>query len=486
MKGWFSAILLLSGFAFGGVLWAQSRNDRRDSGEYAGSWRDHPSAQYAPPRQRYASPQPSAHQIPWSEADRDGPFSGPRVGFVPLSNQDRLFGPPPVRRDSNSPVRYPDTDQPIQRRDPPSNFNADRRRPPQQPRELEPIKGSRVMARVALEVILEGDVFGSVDATMAPYVKKLEEARGSGSMPEAQYRQQKKQLADVREQRARQVLNQMIETKLIFADVRRKLPPERMEKLLADVGKRFEKEGIKELMKRLGVRSRIELDAALRSNGTSLEASKRVYVESLITGMWMQREVNVEKIVSSAELISYYEQNGSEFDNIGRARWQQLSIRFENTPSRDEAHRMLARLGNRVLRNEAFEAVAKDGSQGFTADEGGNYGWTTQGSLSSKTLDEAIFTLKVGQMSRIIEDVKGLHIVRVMERVDSNRTSFSEVQDKIRETILQQRRQEALAAFKTRIRQDAIVWTVYDEQDRQQQERIGRRLDARPTDRFGR
>ena len=147
---------------------------------------------------------------------------------------------------------------------------------------------------------------------------------------------------------------------------------------------------------------------------------------------------------------------------------------------------MLARLGNRVLRNEAFEAVAKDGSQGFTADEGGNYGWTTQGSLSSKTLDEAIFTLKVGQMSRIIEDGKGLHIIRVMERVDSNRTSFSEVQDKIRETILQQRRQEALAAFKTRIRQDAIVWTVYDEQDRQQQERIGRRLDARPTDRFGR
>ena len=73
----------------------------------------------------------------------------------------------------------------------------------------------------------------------------------------------------------------------------------------------------------------------------------------------------------------------------------------------------------------------------------------------------------------------------VRNELEHHRTPFSEAQKEIRETILQERRQAALAAFRKRIRQGATIWTAFDEQDRQQPQ-IGERPIPRPTDRFSR
>ena len=63
-----------------------------------------------------------------------------------------------------------------------------------------------------------------------------------------------------------------------------------------------------------------------------------------------------------------------------------------------------------------FPEIARSGSDGVTASDGGARDWTTQGSLVSKKLDEALFGLPVGELSPILEDEYGLHIVRVTER----------------------------------------------------------------------
>ena len=50
-------------------------------------------------------------------------------------------------------------------------------------------------------------------------------------------------------------------------------------------------------------------------------------------------------------------------------------------------------------------------------------------------LDEAIFTLPLNRLSEIIEDDRGVHIVRVLERTEGGHQSFESVQDSIREKI---------------------------------------------------
>ncbi len=49
-----------------------------------------------------------------------------------------------------------------------------------------------------------------------------------------------------------------------------------------------------------------------------------------------------------------------------------------------------------------------------------------------KSLTEQIFSLPLNELSDIIEDSSGYHIIRVLERQDAGLTPLSEVQDDIR------------------------------------------------------
>jgi parvulin-like peptidyl-prolyl isomerase len=106
--------------------------------------------------------------------------------------------------------------------------------------------------------------------------------------------------------------------------------------------------------------------------------------------------------------------------------------------------------------------VAKARSHGPTRFQGGLYESTTQGSLVSKLIDEAIFGLPVGSMSQILEDQQGFHIVRVIERVDAGCKPFIEAQTEIRQKLrdedIERQKKEFVAKMKAR----TPVWTIFD------------------------
>ena len=115
-------------------------------------------------------------------------------------------------------------------------------------------------------------------------------------------------------------------------------------------------------------------------------------------------------------------------------------VRKSRHPSRDEAIDLLGRLGNQVLDGAKLAAVARAGSEGSTAREGGLHDWTNKGNLVSESLDNAIFSLPVGQLSRIIETDLGYHVVRVVQRQDQSLTPFLEAQVDIRNKLVRQRK----------------------------------------------
>jgi len=138
-------------------------------------------------------------------------------------------------------------------------------------------------------------------------------------------------------------------------------------------------------------------------------------------------------------------------------------VRFGARRTREEAWGILASLGNRVLSGEEFAAIAKQASEGPTASQGGRYDWTTKGSLRSKVIDEAIFSLPVGKLSTILEDGGGLHIIRVTERTEAGRTSFLDAQVEIREKLRMERHEKAVEDYLAKLRDRTPVWTIFDD-----------------------
>jgi parvulin-like peptidyl-prolyl isomerase len=167
--------------------------------------------------------------------------------------------------------------------------------------------------------------------------------------------------------------------------------------------------------------------------------------------------------ITHDQLLKYYHEHTKEYDILARARWEQLTALFEKFPDRAAADRAIVEMGNQVLRGAEFAAVAKKHSQDANASEGGYHDWTNQGSLVSEVLDQAIFSLPVNRLSLKLEDERGFHIVRVIERQEARRIEFVEAQDEIRTKLQDDERKKQIHDYIERLRKVTYTWTVFDQ-----------------------
>ena len=63
-----------------------------------------------------------------------------------------------------------------------------------------------------------------------------------------------------------------------------------------------------------------------------------------------------------------------------------------------------------------------------------------------KAIDDALFTLQIGQMSPIIDSGPSFHIIRVLERKEAGRKAFTDVQADIRDRLKEKRYQKEASA----------------------------------------
>ncbi len=296
------------------------------------------------------------------------------------------------------------------------------------------------------EVILAADVMGGVP--------QLIEAN-KGRMSEAELR---KQIDKVLQGR----LKNAIEMKLLWLDAKRTIPEEAYTPLKRRISEHFETKEVPRLIEQAKVANRHELDQVLRTMGSSVDKRKRDFIQMAVAREWLREQSKNKREVNLDDIRAYYEEHGEEFDHIARARWEELMVRFSEHPTKAAAYQAIAAMGNQVLSGQAFAEVAKAQSQGSTAPDGGQWEWTTQGSLAAETVDRVIFGLPVGQLSPIIESDRGYHIVRVVERQDAYRTPFPEAQAKIRSRLAESGKEVRGQAFLARLKKEIPVWTVYD------------------------
>jgi parvulin-like peptidyl-prolyl isomerase len=319
---------------------------------------------------------------------------------------------------------------------------------------VEPFEPARILARVGSEVILAGDVLGPVNQALAPYAGKVTE----------------EQMAQQRELLIQQQLKTVIESKLMYTAFLRQIPDKSRAvaepQIWQQVHKKFDEDELPGAMERADVKTPQELDAKLREYGWSIAKQRRTYGERALGMEGALQSVERNPVVTHQEMLDYYEDNADKYALPAAARWEQLSIRFDRTGSREEAYERIARMGNEIVLGGApFWAVAQRDSHDIQAEQGGVHDWTTQGSLASKVLDQAVFSLPLGQMSDIIEDSRGFHILRVLERRAASRVPFTEAQVEIRKKIQGQKRQQQFQEYTERLRREIPVWTIYDDEE---------------------
>ena len=346
---------------------------------------------------------------------------------------------------------------------------------------------NNLIATVGSEFILYGEVSGAVEQILAP------------ALPQVKTDADRAELEKIRQGLTKQVLGQMINTKLMFLEFLRNVEknagrdklPEVQKNIESKMSESFEKEltamrkqiatakpiEIQKLMQRDAIIPRLavlmrdnqaetlqELDAILRRYGSSLSKQIRYYGEDRLGKQTVRNQVLTTDEVSHQEMQDYFTANAADFAVPAKARFEILTVKLANFRTRNDAWNMLAQMGNEVYFGAPFATIARKHSQEPHAQEGGLYDWTTQGSLASKPIDQALFTLEPNKLSQIIEDERGLHIVRVLERTEAGQVPFKEAQPKIKEAITLQRREVEYKKFVESLRTNTQVWTIYDDE----------------------
>jgi parvulin-like peptidyl-prolyl isomerase len=183
----------------------------------------------------------------------------------------------------------------------------------------------------------------------------------------------------------------------------------------------------------------------------TLESYKSKVKEEIERAQLVNKEIRQRVNVSSAEIKRYYEAHLSDYATNDKVKVRAIFLRVEDPSDAEAMARARAkaeeiRAGARS--SKAFQALAKEHSEGPGAAQGGELGTFARGEMEGR-LEEVAFALKEGEVSAPIDTDSGVTLLFVEERIGGSHRPLDEVSPEIREALyneaLQQRFQDWLS-----------------------------------------
>jgi parvulin-like peptidyl-prolyl isomerase len=120
------------------------------------------------------------------------------------------------------------------------------------------------------------------------------------------------------------------------------------------------------------------------------------------------------------------------------------------------ARKKIEGLQRRIVQGEDFTLLVKESDDIESSEKGGDLGYFTPGQLGKK-MEEAAFSLAAGQVSTIIEDRFGYHILKVTEHRPKSVLPFEEVRERAVKQLQRERMLAEVNPYLKRLRDAARV-----------------------------
>lgn len=306
----------------------------------------------------------------------------------------------------------------------------------------ESFEPSRVVAIVGGDPIFVGDMLFEVNQLIEKHMQ---------GAPEAAKVHQRGALM-------KRLLPKYVDQKMLFLSTTGGLPDGAdIEEIISQAEKTFNDQALPDIMKKSGITSTALFDGNLRAQGSSIRQMRRAWAKDQVSRFLLADKVNISQDVTHRELLDAYHDDYDSYGHIAKCRWEKIEVKFAQAGGRFAAKDKMDDIYQRLVHGGNFQAIAKKESHGFKASKGGQHDWTSRGSLVSKKVDEAIFTLPQGRLSQIMETKNSFLIVRVIERVDAYHTSFEEAQGEIKKKIVNARRDVEFKKYLKKIRKEISV-----------------------------
>lgn len=175
---------------------------------------------------------------------------------------------------------------------------------------------------------------------------------------------------------------------------------------------------------------------------SKLMAPEQVKIEFLpMSAVDFMRSVSVD----DAEVKKFYEENAAKFQSNEQRRASHILIAFGVSATPEQKQQAKAKAEEILVAikkdPKSFEALAIKNSQDpGSAVKGGDLGSFARGAMV-KSFEDATFSMKVNQISELVESEFGYHIIKVTEITGSN-SDFNSLKPQIKGDLMFQKAQE--------------------------------------------
>jgi peptidyl-prolyl cis-trans isomerase SurA len=244
------------------------------------------------------------------------------------------------------------------------------------------------------------------------------------------------------------LLNQLIEDKFVTQESKRagiEVKEEEVDAQMQELKGKFPTE--KEFM------------AFLTEQKLTLDKIRKRFEEQTAIRKLHDYEVRSKVTVSPSDIETYYKEHAADFTEKEKIKVRTLMIKkspLDPQNSFDKAREMIDMIMQRVKAGENFSDLAKQYSQGTHAADGGDMGFVERGQMIPE-FDNALFTLKVGELSPILETDVGYHLFLVEAQQEQKLKPFDEVKDQIHEMIYMAKAKERFNIWMDELKKNAYI-----------------------------
>ncbi|MCB0326337.1 MAG: peptidylprolyl isomerase [Bdellovibrionales bacterium] len=215
------------------------------------------------------------------------------------------------------------------------------------------------------------------------------------------------------------VLNELIEEELMAQQAKQmkiSVSEKEMESLIQDARKQNSEKTLEQTLAEEGIPFTYWIQ----------RTKQRVLAEKIFQKITSDVSTPTEK-----EMQQYFQNNFSRYRQPETVYLLQVVVKEKS---------LAEELRKQLLYGADFGEIAGQYSTTPESQKQGKLGWIERGHLPA-SLEKTAFSLRTGQMSKILESAHGFHILKVVDKVEERQIDYEHAKDTIWEELMNQKRQ---------------------------------------------
>ena len=212
-----------------------------------------------------------------------------------------------------------------------------------------------------------------------------------------------------------------------------------------------------------------QLQEMLEREGRTFSSYRNHIRDQILVSKISRFEVGNRVKVSDKSVDEYYRKHQKEFWTDGQVRARHILFIAERGSSETNRKVKLEQAKivlSKIQEGEDFAELAREYSEDVSASDGGDVGFITRGKMV-REFEEAVFSLKPGQTSGIVETAYGYHIIKVEEVLLGKTLSLKETKDRITLILTAQKQQQGYDEWMEELKKTAFIEiNLFEESDK--------------------